>query len=137
MRENDARTRMWLTMRHQRRFSVADLQAICEVGKDNAGNYIRALNAEGYLRVVVPKREGVPGGHPVYMLVKDTGPHAPRIGKQGLRDPNIEPHAILAEEKPVTITRREYERALCCVRACAGMANPEREVAALRQAVQS
>lgn len=128
-----ARQRMWNSMRRLRQFSVAELQATAEVSRSNAGVYARALLREGYLRVASPKREGVVGGHTVYALVRDTGPYAPRIGKDRLRDPNLEPAAKPAAAQYVSVPRADYDRALACVRACAGMADPEAEVAELRR----
>lgn len=128
-----ARQRMWNSMRRLRQFSVAEIVATAEVSTSNAGVYTRRLAREGYLRVATPKREGVVGGHTVYALVRDTGPYAPRIAKDRLRDPNLETAERGPADKPVSVPRAEYERALCCVRACAGMADPEAEVSDLKR----
>ena len=134
---NQARTRMWQSMRILRRFTSGDLQATAEVGASHSQKYVRMLLQAGYLRVVQAKQSGVTGGHAVYQLIRDTGPHAPRFGNEELRDPNLQPHELTPEEQPVTITRAEYERAMICTRACTGMADPEAEIERLRAAVQS
>jgi hypothetical protein len=132
--EVQARQRMWNSMRQLRRFSTGDLQATAEVGASHAQKYLRALAKHEYLRLAEARRSGVSGGHAVYAIVRDTGPHAPRIGKAGLLDPNLEPAKPLPGDEPVTMKRREYDHAVRCVRACAGMQDPEKEVAALRAA---
>lgn len=129
---DQARSRMWQSMRVLRRFSSADMQATAEVSPNHSQKYLRGLLDAGYLRLLQPRQSGYTGGHAVYQLIRDTGPHAPRIGKQGLRDPNLEAHERLPSAQPITITRGEYQRAMCCVRACAGIADPETEVAQLR-----
>lgn len=84
-----ARDRAWQSMRILRQFSVPDLVATAEIGRDNAHKYVRGLRRAGYLRVVREKREGVTGGHEAYMLVRDTGPKAPRLQTDGnTYDPN-------------------------------------------------
>jgi len=137
MAPTEGRSRMWQSMRMLRRFSTAEVQATAEVSAVQSRRYIYALLQNGYVRQVQPRQYGVPCGHPVYLLIRDTGPHAPRIGKQQLRDPNLLPHYLTAGEKPVVITRNEYERAMRCVRACAGMTDPECEIATLRKAVSA
>lgn len=86
---------------------------------------MRALCKAGYLRVVQPRRLGVAGGDAVYQLLRDSGPLAPRIGKQGLLDPNLVAAKPEPGDEPVTMKRRDYERALLCVRACAGLSDDE------------
>lgn len=130
------RARMWRAMRQMRRFSTSDLCATAEVSATHARKYCRALIAGGYLRCVQAKDSGRVGGHAVFQLLRDTGPHAPRAGKQGLLDPNLEPAKPEPGQEPVSVPRADYERALRCVRACAGMTDPEQEVAALRAAAR-
>jgi len=130
---SQSRTRMWQSMRVLRRFSSADLQATAEVSVSHSQKYILALLRGGYLRMLQARQSGVVGGHAVYHIIRDTGPYAPRIGKKCIRDPNVEAHELLPEERPITITRGEYERAMCCIRACAGMADPETDVTELRK----
>lgn len=134
MREHQGRARMWQSMRVLRRFTVADIVAAGEVGESAATKYVRFLRQAGYLRVAQAKREGVTGGHAVYVLVRDTGPHAPRIGNRAVRDPNVEPTAPVPM---VTIPRAEYERALRVIAYCerlraAGDAEAARVLEAVR-----
>lgn len=124
------RARMWTAMRVLRTFSVPEVVATAEVSVTAAHKYLRALERAGYLQVAREKQNGRTGGHVLYRLSRDTGPYAPRLGKDGVRDPNL---GQAPREPTVTIPKSEYERALACVRACAGMADPEREVAELRR----
>lgn len=133
MRESRSRARLWRAMRILRTFTVAELSATAEVSPNSARKYVRALAHAGYLRVATPYRQGAVGGHASYLLIRDTGPHAPSIGKQRLRDPNLEPDERDPADRPVKVPKRDYDRALACVRACAGMADPEAEVAELKR----
>ncbi|HET7300091.1 MAG TPA: hypothetical protein VFJ01_05505 [Oleiagrimonas sp.] len=106
------RPKMWQTMRIMRQFTVADIESSAEVTNTAASKYVRFLHQAGYLRCVQAKESGRTGGHARYQLLRNTGPHAPRIGKRGVRDPNVEP---IKAEPTVTIPRSEYERALRCI----------------------
>lgn len=132
MASDQACTRLWKSMGVLMQFTSAELVATSDTGVSHTGKYLRKLVAAGYLRVVTAKAQGVPGGHTVYQLIRNTGPHAPRFSKDGLIDPNLQPAKPLPGEEPVTIKRCEYDRLLACARACAGMQNPEAEMAALR-----
>lgn len=129
MRGDQARQKMWNSMRILRRFTTADLQATAEIGNSHCRKYVKRLLDAGYLRVAQPKREGVSGGHAIYALVRDSGVHAPRISKDGAHDPNLAPKG---GAKTIAVLEQDYQWALRCVRACAGMQDPESEVAALR-----
>lgn len=129
-----ARARMWHAIRQLRRFSTGDIEATAEVSASHAQKYLRALVGGQYLRLVQARDSGRTGGHAVFQLVRDTGPHAPRIGKAALLDPNLQPARPEPGQEPVSVPRADYERALRCVRACAGMDDPEAEVAQLRAA---
>jgi hypothetical protein len=88
-RQQVDRDRAWQTMRILRRFRLPDVVATAEIGAANARKYITALESAGYLRTVVEKQNGRKGGHAVYMLVRDTGPLAPRMQSDGCTyDPN-------------------------------------------------
>lgn len=128
MRASQARQRMWQAMRVMRQFTIADIVATAEVTRSHATKYVRALNIAGYAQCIRSRQSGVTGGHALWRLARDTGPHAPRVGKH-FRDPNIQP---TEREAMIEIPRSEYERALACVRACAGMDDPEREIRALK-----
>jgi hypothetical protein len=86
----EARQRAWQSMRVLRRFTLPDLQATAEIGRDNVGRYVRGLLRAQYLRIAKPKVNGHVGGHAIYQLVRNTGPHAPRLqhGGAALYDPN-------------------------------------------------
>lgn len=117
---------MWASMRALRRFVVAEIEATAETQRKATEQYVRALVAGGYVRCVQPQRRGGKAGSAaVYQLLRDTGPLAPRVGKGGLLDPNLAPSKPEPGDEPVTIKRRDYERALLCVRACAGMTDEE------------
>lgn len=132
LHERQARARMWQSIRQLRRFSTADITSTAEVGAAHAQKYLRALCRAGYLRCVKQRDSGRTGGHAAFQLLRDTGPLAPRIGKTGILDPNIEPVKPERGREPVSVPRADYERALACVRACAGMTDPEREIRDLR-----
>lgn len=132
MAQSQVRSRMWNSMRRLRQFTRAEVEATAEAGTSHAMKYIKALSQAGYLRIVVAKQQGIPGGHTVYQIVRDTGPHAPRIGKAGLLDPNLEPAPPEPGDELVSLKRRDYDRLLACARACAGMQDPEAEMKALR-----
>lgn len=132
MRSEQDRQRMWNSMRILRQFSTIDIQLTADVRARNARQYVRVLLDAGYLRIAQPAQPGAAGGGAVYALVRNTGPHAPRAGLSGLRDPNLEPAELPPHAQPVQVPRHEYQRALACVRACAGMTDPEAEVAQLR-----
>jgi hypothetical protein len=76
-------------MRILRLFTVADLAATAEIQPRNARAYLRRLESAGYLRLARAARNGHPGGHAVWRLIRDTGPHAPRLQRDGATwDPN-------------------------------------------------
>ena len=87
----NARYRVWRSMRILRRFIVPDLIATAEAGESNVQRFVKALLLAGYLRVSKPKREGSKGGHPIYQLVRDSGPNPPRVRVDGtVFDPNTD-----------------------------------------------
>lgn len=76
-------------MRILRTFTVPDLTATADASETNTVKYVRGLYRAGYLRCVRQKDSGRRGGHPVYRLVRDTGPLAPRLQRDGTTyDPN-------------------------------------------------
>lgn len=83
------RDRAWDAMRILRQFTAADLCTTAEIGEDNAWRYLRGLAANGYLLQVRGTVSGAVGGHALWRLIKNTGPHAPRLHADGfLYDPN-------------------------------------------------
>jgi hypothetical protein len=87
----NARYRMWQAMRLMMAptFTIGQLMTIAEVDRDGALHYVRSLVSFGYLRIERPRISGVRGGAALYALIRNTGPHAPRIGRHGLFDPNL------------------------------------------------
>lgn len=83
-----ARERMWRTMRILRRFGIGELLQVAEIARRKAAErYLRDLTRAGYLRV--ESARGCDGS--VYVLIRNTGPFAPRVGRAGLMlDPNLE-----------------------------------------------
>lgn len=127
------RQRIWNALRVLRKFTSAEVMATSEQGEDAIKKYLKALLDGGYLRIGTPKREGVAGGHRGYVLIRDTGPLAPRVSNDGLVDPNLTPAARAPGDQFVQVPRRDYERALKCVQACAGLGDdPEAAIADLR-----
>ena len=90
------RQRMWNTMRQLRRFTNGDLIAASETTEANARRYVKALTAAGYVRQETPRIYGrAPGGFANWLLVKDTGPLAPRATSAGLCDFNlVDPYTL-------------------------------------------
>jgi hypothetical protein len=78
-----ARDRAWQSIRILRQFTLSDLVATAEIGRDNARKFVTGLCRAGYVRLAQPKRNGHRGGHAVFRLARDTGPHAPRLQSDG------------------------------------------------------
>jgi DNA-binding IscR family transcriptional regulator len=78
-----ARDRAWQSIRILRQFTLADLVATAEIGRDNARKFVLGLRRAGYVREVREKRNGHRGGYAIYRLTRDTGPHAPRMQSDG------------------------------------------------------
>ncbi|WP_435100791.1 hypothetical protein [Arhodomonas sp. AD133] len=86
-----ARARLWQSMRVLRVFDTPSLCATAEAGADNAKRYVRALERVGVVRLQRPRQSGVKGGHAVHRLIRDLGPHAPRVQTDGrVWDPNAD-----------------------------------------------
>ena len=134
MQGREVRARLWQSMRTLRQFTHADLMATAEAERSSTQKYVRGLCHAGYVCPVPGRLQGQPGSRIAYRLVRDTGPYAPRVAKSGtVTDPNLEPASRSPADRPVQVPKRDYERALCCVRACAGMQDPEAEVAELKR----
>jgi|GEM_PF-1633249 len=85
----DAKQRAWATMRRHQQFTVAELQALAEIGKDNALKYLKALAAVGIVKVIKDRESGRVLGHKVWQLTRDLGPKRPLTWKDGrVYDPN-------------------------------------------------
>jgi hypothetical protein len=77
MAPDSARARVWKAMRIMRTFTRSDLMAVAEATRDNLDRYIPALERAEYLIRARDKLNGVPAGHIIYRLVRDTGPSHP------------------------------------------------------------
>ena len=99
-RKSTLRDRVWSALRMERSATVPDLLRAASSGAEraaagNIGRYLRTLERAGYV-VAKPRRR--PGaaltspGHICWLLVRDTGPRAPRIrrvdGGWLVSDPN-------------------------------------------------
>lgn len=132
------RQKIWQSMRIMRQFTVKDLAATAECSAGEVRRYVRGLRSVGYVRIVKPKTTGGSTGGSrwaVHLLVKDTGPYAPRVrmDDKGVTDPNRQPQERKGGDRDVTVPRKDYDRALVCVKACQGMLDPIAEVAELRR----
>lgn len=86
---SQSRANAWKAMRILRTFGVGEVVATAGIGKANAQRYVRQLELAGYLTRVRDQVRGEVGGHIIYRLVRDTGPHAPIAWlKGGCYDPN-------------------------------------------------
>lgn len=99
------RERVWRAARIKRKFSLPELLEIAARGEDrdaesNAGKYLRALKRAGFLAELPTRARGLAptsNGCKRYLLVRDTGPQAPRwLPHRGIVfDPNDEQeHAL-------------------------------------------
>ncbi len=98
VRDGADRSRLWRSMRMLRRFTVAELLVTAETSRRNCANYLAALMVAGYLRgskVAEDQKHGRP--RMAWCLVRDTGPHAPKVmSGRGVWDPNRK--QLFAEE---------------------------------------
>ncbi len=92
-----ARYRLWRSMRIARRFTIPDLMATADATRANTQTYVIGLERAGYLRVMRPRISGVKMGSVVYLIVNDSGPKPPRLGKHGVFDPNVKERAARSE----------------------------------------
>ncbi|MFP4131294.1 MAG: hypothetical protein ACLFTX_06545 [Thiohalospira sp.] len=86
--KSHARSRIWQSMRVLRVFDIPALAATAEAGLANVSTYVSSLVRAGVVAQQQERQSGVKGGHAVYRLVRDLGPHAPRLRKDGVWDPN-------------------------------------------------
>lgn len=77
MAPTDARYKLWRSMRVLKSFTYQELCTTADAGVENARRYLRGLVRAGYVIRLNPNagRKRVQ----VFSLVRDTGPHAPRI----------------------------------------------------------
>jgi len=86
------RARIWTSMRVMRRFTLPELIVTAQAGESNARCYVGELHAAGFIAIAVPHRRGTIGGHQVWRLVRNTGPHAPRRIGRGKRPAIFDPN---------------------------------------------
>lgn len=108
MPQNRHRQRMWLSMRVLRAFTTKDLAVTADTTLRHAQLYVAGLKPAGYLRELPHEGKGRAVARK-YRLVKDTGPHAPRVTDEGLSDLNTGEHFDLAGE-PITYTDEGEEQ---------------------------
>lgn len=107
-RIDTARYRAWQTMRLMRKagraWTVRELAALAEAGKRGINVYVRGLARHGYLQQAAGPAGGPGAAGASWRLVRDTGPMAPRLRRDGgLLDPNLaaeEPVPVPAEAMP-------------------------------------
>ena len=83
------RDRMWNSMRQLRTFTSADLVGTADAGRDNVKVYLRGLEAAGYVECIA-KATGRPGVFATWRLLRNPGPIAPRLSRDGVFDAHIE-----------------------------------------------
>ena len=86
----EARTLIWSALRRNPRFTVGQIQKLTTVPERTVYDYVRQLQAAGYVAEVTAysAHEQIAGE---LELRSDTGPHAPRVVKGELLDPNLNP----------------------------------------------
>lgn len=75
--EQSGQYRLWSLMRVHRVFTYQDLMAVVDRSLHTVKSYCLGLARAGYLR-----RSGK-HDRPVYTLIRDTGPYAPQIRRDG------------------------------------------------------
>ena len=80
-----SREAAWAAMRRLGRFTVRQVTEETRLGQDTVRDYVRGLEAAGYLKRVGTTDVGHPGAPRavVYELVRDVGVEAPRVRKDG------------------------------------------------------
>jgi len=76
----EKREAVWAVIRQMRQFCVRDLYMEVRLGKETIRDYVAGLTAAGYLEKI---REAHLSQPALYRLVKDCGPEAPRVRKDG------------------------------------------------------
>lgn len=76
------RSRMWAVMRFQGLFTAQGVAAVADAELRSVRFFINALIDAGYVRVQRATSFEI-GDYTDYLLVRNTGPHAPRLRKHG------------------------------------------------------
>ena len=85
------KARLWKAARDRlgMAFDVDHIAAVAEANYDAAQRFVLGLERCGYLKVIGSKALGEVGPRKTFLLVEDTGPHAPHLRRDGsLFDPN-------------------------------------------------
>lgn len=93
------RQKMWQSMRILVVFSVPDLISTAEVVPNTARKFTQALERFEYLTQARANVSGRKGSFAVWRLVKNTGPYAPVIRREGrgIYDPNLDKEIEIGE----------------------------------------
>jgi hypothetical protein len=80
------RVRVWRSMRMMRVFTYNDLQTTAETSMRNLRNYVAPLERTGFVRSMPTGK----GRERQFQLLRDSGPHAPRVLRNNqVYDPNL------------------------------------------------
>ncbi len=99
--DDQASQRMWRSMRVLVQFTRGDIEATSEASRVHVGAYISKLTKAGYVVLVQKAHSRKAGDHDVLRLVKNTGPVAPRFGKDGIYDANIAEPLARLNDRPL------------------------------------
>lgn len=132
------RLALWSSMRRLRVFTPMDLEASSELGAEFVQRWLMLCNKAGFAEPV-PMTQQRPASKAErrskqWRIKRDIGPVPPSQKGADLIDVAADPTAMDPEAQFVQLPRAEYEFALKCVRACAGMQDPEIDIAQLRAA---
>lgn len=132
------RLALWSSMRRLRVFTPMDLEASSELGAAFVQRWLMLCNKAGFAQPVPTPQERptrkADRRSKKWTIKRDIGPVPPNQKGAALVDVSADPTAMDPEAQLVQLPRSEYEFALKCVRACAGMQDPEAEIARLRNA---
>ncbi|WP_421793422.1 hypothetical protein [Hydrocarboniphaga effusa] len=130
----EQRKALWSSMRRLRAFTQMDLESGAEVSRVLAARWLLMCQKAGYIAPVVVKRAGKRDPRTkAFRLVRDIGPIPPVLKAGCLIDSGTDAAADDPEVQMVPVPRAEFDHALRCVRACAGLGDdPEAAVAKLR-----
>ena len=70
-------------------FTIPQLAMTADLKPDNARNYVRRLQQEGFVRKTQPHQNGQAGSYALWRLMRNSGPQAPiPLKGGGVYDPN-------------------------------------------------
>jgi len=79
--------KIWKVIRGLNQFTVEEVAILVEGNPKYVGVYLSSLVYAGYIRKTGRRREGK-RSKPLYRLIKNTGPKAPKI-RRNVYDPNL------------------------------------------------